>query len=54
MNHFATVIIKVDLNKMDDYVEAMYEDIPERIKATRAIAELASHVENLEQLASNG
>lgn len=42
------------LNCVDDYVELLYDDIPEKIKGSALILQLARNPDNLLELAKNG
>lgn len=42
------------LASVDDYVELLYDDIPEKIKGSALILQLARNPDNLTQLARNG
>lgn len=42
------------LNSVDDYVELLYDDIPEKIKGSALILQLARNPDNLLELARNG
>lgn len=42
------------LNHIDDYVELLYDDIPEKIKGSALILQLARNPDNLIELAKNG
>lgn len=42
------------LNSIDDYVELLYDDIPEKIKGSALILQLARNPDNLIELARNG
>lgn len=42
------------LNCIDDYVELLYDDIPEKIKGSALILQLARNPDNLIELARNG
>lgn len=42
------------LNSIDDYVELLYDDIPEKIKGSALILQLARNPDNLLELAQNG
>ncbi|VVC92943.1 unnamed protein product [Leptidea sinapis] len=41
------------LNRVDDYVELLYDDIPEKIKGSALILQLARNPDNLVELARN-
>lgn len=42
------------LNHIDDYIELLYDDIPEKIKGSALILQLARNPDNLIELARNG
>lgn len=42
------------LNHIDEYVELLYDDIPEKIKGSSLILQLARNPDNLIELARNG
>ena len=42
------------MEKIEEYTEGLYEDITEKIKATRAILELSKSPQNLSILSENG
>lgn len=42
------------LGRVDDYVELLYDDIPEKIKGSALILQLARNPDNLIELAKNG
>lgn len=42
------------INHIDDYVELLYDDIPEKIKGSALILQLARNPDNLIELARNG
>lgn len=43
-----------NIRNIDDYVELLYEDLPERIRGSSLILQLARHPDNLEELEKNG
>lgn len=45
---------KPTIRKIDDYVDLLYEDLPERIRGSAMILQLARHPDNLEELQKNG
>lgn len=45
---------KPSIRKIDEYVELLYEDLPERIRGSAAILQLARRPDNLEELQKNG
>ncbi|XP_032235565.2 kinesin-associated protein 3 [Nematostella vectensis] len=42
-----------NINDIDDYIELLYEDIPEKIRGTALILQLSRNPDNLEELAQN-
>lgn len=45
---------KATIRKIDEYVDLLYEDLPERIRGSALILQLARHPDNLEELQKNG
>lgn len=45
---------KATIRKIDEYVDLLYEDLPERIRGSAMILQLARHADNLEELQKNG
>lgn len=45
---------KASIRKIDEYVDLLYEDLPERIRGSALILQLARHPDNLEELQKNG
>lgn len=45
---------EANINSIDDYVELLYEDIPEKIRGATLILHLARNPDNLEELLQNG
>lgn len=45
---------KASIRKIDEYVELLYEDLPERIRGSALILQLARNPDNLEELQKNG
>lgn len=43
-----------NINHIDEYVELLYEDIPEKVRGTALILQLARNPDNLEELHLNG
>ena len=43
-----------NVNDIDDYLELLYEDIPEKQRGTALILQLARNPDNLEELFQNG
>ncbi|KAK1786299.1 hypothetical protein P4O66_018001 [Electrophorus voltai] len=44
---------EANINKIDDYVELLYEDVPEKIRGSTLILHLARNPDNLEELLHN-
>lgn len=45
---------KASIRNIDEYVELLYEDLPEKIRGSALILQLARHPDNLEELEKNG
>ena len=45
---------QANINDIEDYVELLYEELPEKIRGTGLILQLARNPDNLEELAVNG
>lgn len=45
---------KATIRKIDEYVDLLYEELPERIRGSAMILQLARHPDNLEELQKNG
>lgn len=45
---------EANINSIDDYVELLYEDFPEKIRGATLILQLARNPDNLEELLQNG
>lgn len=45
--------IDASMDKVENYIELLYEDIPEKVKATKKILELAKEAQNLDYLLRN-
>lgn len=45
---------KASIRKIDEYVDLLYEDLPERIRGSAFILQLARRPDNLEELQKNG
>lgn len=45
---------EANINSMDEYVEFLYEEIPEKIRGATLILHLARNPDNLEELLQNG
>jgi len=43
-----------NINEMDEYLELMYEDVPEKLRGTALVLQLARNPDNLEELFQNG
>ena len=43
-----------NINDVDDYLELLYEDLPEKSRGTALILQLARNPDNLEELFQNG
>ena len=43
-----------NINDLDDYLEFLYEDIPEKVRGSALILQLARNPDNLEELFHNG
>jgi hypothetical protein len=46
--------VEAQMSSIDEYIEDLYEDMPEKIKATNAILQLAKIPGNMMALVSNG
>ncbi|KFB52104.1 AGAP000187-PA-like protein [Anopheles sinensis] len=44
---------KASIRNIDDYIELLYEDLPEKVKGSRLILQLARDPDNLEELEKN-
>ncbi|KAG7487581.1 hypothetical protein MATL_G00024980 [Megalops atlanticus] len=44
---------EANINNIDDYVELLYEDIPEKVRGSTLILQLARNPDNLEELLQN-
>uniref|UniRef100_A0A914XR60 Kinesin-associated protein 3 n=1 Tax=Plectus sambesii TaxID=2011161 RepID=A0A914XR60_9BILA len=44
---------RASLSKLDEYIEMLYEDVPEKIKGTALVLQLARNPDNLEELLQN-
>jgi Kinesin-associated protein (KAP) len=42
------------MSEIDTYIEGLYEEIPDKIRATRNILQLAKFPENMNSLIKNG
>lgn len=45
---------KATIRNIDEYIELLYEDLPEKIKGSRLILQLARDPDNLGELEKNG
>lgn len=45
---------KASIRNIDEYVELLYEELPEKIRGSAMILQLARHPDNLEELEKNG
>lgn len=45
---------KASIRNIDDYIELLYEELPERIRGSAYILQLARNPDNLEELEKNG
>lgn len=43
-----------NINDMDEYIELLYEDIPDKVRGSALILQLARNPDNLEELLING
>lgn len=43
-----------NINDMDEYIELLYEDIPDKVRGSALILQLARNPDNLEELLLNG
>ena len=43
-----------NINDIEDYIELLYEDNPEKVRGTALLLQLARNPDNLEELQSNG
>jgi len=51
---FFQVEEEANINKIDEYIELLYESIPEKIRGSTLILHLARNPDNLEELLHNG
>lgn len=57
MNAFSCVYQideEANINKIDEYMELLYEGFPEKIRGSTLILQLARNPDNLEELLHNG
>lgn len=45
---------KACIRNVDDYIELLYEDLPERVRGSGLILQLARNPDNLDELEKNG
>ena len=45
---------QANINDIEDYIELLYEGIPEKVRATALILQLARNPDNLEEVVQNG
>ena len=45
---------QANINDIEEYVELLYEDLPEKIRGTALILQLTRNPDNLEELSVNG
>jgi len=45
---------QANINDIEEYVELLYEELPEKIRGTALILQLSRNPDNLEELAVNG
>ena len=45
---------RANINDIEDYIELLYEDIPDKVRATALILQLARNPDNLEEVVHNG
>lgn len=43
-----------NINDVDDYMELLYEDVPEKVRGSALLLQLARNPDNLEELFQNG
>lgn len=43
-----------NINDMDEYIELLYEEIPDKVRGSALILQLARNPDNLEELLLNG
>lgn len=43
-----------NINEVDDYMELLYEDVPEKIRGSALLLQLSRNPDNLEELFANG
>ena len=45
---------QANVNDIEDYLELLYEDVPEKVRGSALILQLSRNPDNLEELFSNG
>ena len=45
---------QANINELEDYIEMLYEELPEKIYGTAMILQLSRYPDNLEELVQNG
>ena len=45
---------QASINDIDDYLELLYEDVPEKLRGAALILQLARNPDNLEEIFQNG
>ena len=45
---------RASINRLDEYIEMLYEDIPEKVRGTALVLQLSRNPDNLEELIQNG
>jgi len=43
-----------NINEIDEYLELMYEDVPEKLRGSALVLQLSRNPDNLEELFQNG
>lgn len=43
-----------NINDLDDYLELLYEDVPEKVRGSALLLQLSRNPDNLEELFQNG
>ena len=43
-----------NINDLDEYLELLYEDVPEKVRGSALVLQLARNPDNLEDLFANG
>lgn len=52
--HQVTETEKASIRNIEEYIELLYEELPERIRGSALILQLARNPDNLEELEKNG